>query len=147
MFVFFFFSSRRRHTRCSRDWSSDVCSNSVLVDLKSVVKAAVNSTRSALIETLRRIGSKHTFALARRSPLPVSLSFLQIYHQRWYIYYRRMAWQNSLHLMNRRQLPGLSPTRFERTSKKYRVPRRARSKRAKRCGTGSPRETFSIFSL
>src|SRR2546422_8328523 len=22
---FFFFSSRRRHTRCSRDWSSDVC--------------------------------------------------------------------------------------------------------------------------
>src|SRR5687768_18369848 len=23
----FFFSSRRRHTRCSRDWSSDVCSS------------------------------------------------------------------------------------------------------------------------
>src|SRR2546429_3617309 len=28
----FFFSSRRRHTRCSRDWSSDVCSS----DLTSV---------------------------------------------------------------------------------------------------------------
>src|SRR6266550_8925298 len=27
MLVFFFFSSRRRHTRCSRDWSSDVCSS------------------------------------------------------------------------------------------------------------------------
>src|SRR6266498_3161821 len=29
MFVvcFFFFSSRRRHTRCGRDWSSDVCSS------------------------------------------------------------------------------------------------------------------------
>src|SRR5216684_4520255 len=26
-FLFFFFSSRRRHTRCSRDWSSDVCSS------------------------------------------------------------------------------------------------------------------------
>src|SRR5690606_41162245 len=25
--VFFFFSSRRRHTRFSRDWSSDVCSS------------------------------------------------------------------------------------------------------------------------
>src|SRR2546429_3756485 len=25
--IFFFFSSRRRHTRCSRDWSSDVCSS------------------------------------------------------------------------------------------------------------------------
>src|SRR5690554_4269445 len=23
----FFFSSRRRHTRCGRDWSSDVCSS------------------------------------------------------------------------------------------------------------------------
>ena len=27
VFCFFFFSSRRRHTRCSRDWSSDVCSS------------------------------------------------------------------------------------------------------------------------
>src|SRR2546422_8219744 len=25
--MYFFFSSRRRHTRCSRDWSSDVCSS------------------------------------------------------------------------------------------------------------------------
>src|SRR5690606_40855679 len=29
---FFFFSSRRRHTRFSRDWSSDVCSS----DLKTL---------------------------------------------------------------------------------------------------------------
>src|SRR2546422_9387734 len=28
---FFFFSSRRRHTRCSRDWSSDVCSSDLMV--------------------------------------------------------------------------------------------------------------------
>src|SRR2546429_6070508 len=27
----FFFSSRRRHTRCSRDWSSDVCSSDLMV--------------------------------------------------------------------------------------------------------------------
>src|SRR5690606_40792209 len=27
----FFFSSRRRHTRFSRDWSSDVCSSDLLV--------------------------------------------------------------------------------------------------------------------
>src|SRR6266498_5484659 len=25
--ICFFFSSRRRHTRCGRDWSSDVCSS------------------------------------------------------------------------------------------------------------------------
>src|SRR2546422_7793080 len=29
----FFFSSRRRHTRCSRDWSSDVCSSDLSVPL------------------------------------------------------------------------------------------------------------------
>src|SRR5690606_34167018 len=28
---FFFFSSRRRHTRFSRDWSSDVCSSDLIV--------------------------------------------------------------------------------------------------------------------
>src|SRR5207245_7521761 len=29
--LFFFFSSRRRHTRCYRDWSSDVCSSDLPV--------------------------------------------------------------------------------------------------------------------
>src|SRR2546429_8336932 len=29
----FFFSSRRRHTRCSRDWSSDVCSSDLTAAL------------------------------------------------------------------------------------------------------------------
>src|SRR5207247_11151103 len=28
--VFFFFSSRRRHTRSTRDWSSDVCSSDLI---------------------------------------------------------------------------------------------------------------------
>src|SRR5690606_30889714 len=31
--LFFFFSSRRRHTRFSRDWSSDVCSSDLTVPL------------------------------------------------------------------------------------------------------------------
>src|SRR5687768_17965910 len=30
MMVLFFFSSRRLHTRCSRDWSSHVCSSDLL---------------------------------------------------------------------------------------------------------------------
>src|SRR3712207_8607901 len=30
LFIFFFFSSRRRHTRYWRDWSSDVCSSDLL---------------------------------------------------------------------------------------------------------------------
>src|SRR5205809_4927351 len=32
-FLVFFFSSRRRHTRCSRDWSSDVCSSDLVLNL------------------------------------------------------------------------------------------------------------------
>src|SRR5256884_2353413 len=34
---YFFFSSRRRHTRCSRDWSSDVCSSDL--DQKEMIEA------------------------------------------------------------------------------------------------------------
>src|SRR5690349_22739777 len=30
LFLFFFFSSRRRHTRSLRDWSSDVCSSDLM---------------------------------------------------------------------------------------------------------------------
>src|SRR6266852_9388501 len=37
IFLFFFFSSRRRHTRCYRDWSSDVCSS----DLQGSVVAGM----------------------------------------------------------------------------------------------------------
>src|SRR5690554_7671811 len=29
--LYFFFSSRRRHTRCGRDWSSDVCSSDLRI--------------------------------------------------------------------------------------------------------------------
>src|SRR5690625_4224179 len=36
MYISFFFSSRRRHTRWPRDWSSDVCSS----DLKKISLAA-----------------------------------------------------------------------------------------------------------
>src|SRR3989449_3129352 len=40
----FFFSSRRRHTRCSRDWSSDVCSS----DLDETSGAWVDERRRKL---------------------------------------------------------------------------------------------------
>src|ERR1035438_4771105 len=40
-FSFFFFSSRRRHTRCLSDWSSDVCSSDL--DTRPVVEEQVKS--------------------------------------------------------------------------------------------------------
>src|SRR5436309_14068298 len=44
-FIFFFFSSRRRHTRFSRDWSSDVCSSDLGVTRQSAPVAALNNAR------------------------------------------------------------------------------------------------------
>src|SRR5215813_14425463 len=34
----FFFSSRRRHTRCGHDWSSDVCSSDLLAKMAATVE-------------------------------------------------------------------------------------------------------------
>src|SRR5216683_4649393 len=34
--LFFFFSSRRRHTRSDRDWSSDVCSSDLGAELEEM---------------------------------------------------------------------------------------------------------------
>src|SRR2546422_7020001 len=39
--LFFFFTRRRRHTRCSRDWSSDVCSS----DLVAILRGLEGETR------------------------------------------------------------------------------------------------------
>src|SRR6266542_5729829 len=54
---FFFFSSRRRHTRCYRDWSSDVCSSDLagvgLGQRHAEVDAAVGDPRQELLLQLR----------------------------------------------------------------------------------------------
>src|SRR2546429_9845884 len=53
-FSFFFFSSRRRHTRCSRDWSSDVCSSDLAAE--SLLQG-VRADRHAYV-----LGSHHLIA-------------------------------------------------------------------------------------
>src|SRR5207302_5821067 len=56
-FILFFFSSRRRHTRFSRDWSSDVCSSDLAPADPLLCyccdDAAVYDQRSGGIVTLR----------------------------------------------------------------------------------------------
>src|SRR6266446_7960571 len=49
---YFFFSSRRRHTRLQGDWSSDVCSS----DLLKTMRAAFNRARER-IENLDFLGA------------------------------------------------------------------------------------------
>src|SRR5256884_1453817 len=56
----FFFSSRRRHTRCSRDWSSDVCSS----DLgRSLLVEEFVPGREVAVEGLVTHGALHVLAL------------------------------------------------------------------------------------
>src|SRR3712207_8402278 len=61
--VFFFFSSRRRHTRYWRDWSSDVCSS----DLQSEDDAlrATQETEPVAVLVLRDLADELTAVLAQ----------------------------------------------------------------------------------
>src|SRR5256884_3073929 len=53
---FFFFSSRRRHTRCSRDWSSDVCSSDLFL-LRTATPPLGGATGKKVLR-LRRVGKR-----------------------------------------------------------------------------------------
>src|SRR6266513_3373404 len=52
---YFFFSSRRRHTRSKRDWSSDVCSSDLKVDLGMAVGRDNLETELFVIVDLERV--------------------------------------------------------------------------------------------
>src|SRR2546430_3609392 len=81
-FIFFFFSSRRRHTRFDCDWSSDVCSSDLDMDyfkrindtlghpagdavLAAAGKRLANTLRDN--ETLLRWGGEEFLVLDRKS--------------------------------------------------------------------------------
>src|SRR5216684_7736855 len=52
MLCCFFFSSRRRHTRCSRDWSSDVCSSDLCRSHVAAHKAGEEGEEQGTAETI-----------------------------------------------------------------------------------------------
>src|SRR3989337_3930589 len=64
LYVYLFFSSRRRHTRCYRDWSSDVCSSDLwkqqLNGVPSLLQLPTDRPRPA-VQTFR--GAKQSLAL------------------------------------------------------------------------------------
>src|SRR5699024_8046426 len=47
--LFFFFSSRRRHTRSKRDWSSDVCSSDLATQKENTMNTTTTRTVSEVI--------------------------------------------------------------------------------------------------
>src|SRR5690606_40724459 len=59
----FFFSSRRRHTRFSRDWSSDVCSSDLsFASFKNVLPEHVEHGQPQTIETVNIAPSEKNFS-------------------------------------------------------------------------------------
>src|SRR3712207_7905483 len=65
--VMFFFSSRRRHTRYWRDWSSDVCSSD-LVDRHRLLDDGVDVVLAlaAQADAAQRLGQRHEVGDAHR---------------------------------------------------------------------------------
>src|SRR5207253_6521014 len=59
-----FFSSRRRHTRWPRDWSSDVCSSDLTLDVLPGIAAAVAGRCPVLLDGGIRRGVDALAALA-----------------------------------------------------------------------------------
>src|SRR2546429_1703187 len=79
----FFFSSRRRHTRCSRDWSSDVCSSDLFalrrsLDLKPDVFKSKDPHKIAL--SLKR-SAEHS-KRRKAKPYQSAMSMLNFYINR-----------------------------------------------------------------
>src|SRR5207248_4935821 len=68
--VFFFFSSRRRHTRSYGDWSSDVCSS----DLQGHFPGTPLMPGVLMLETLTQVAA--VLLLEREGPMPMSRIFL-----------------------------------------------------------------------
>src|SRR5690625_5026170 len=52
MFLYFFFSSRRRHTRWPRDWSSDVCSSDLEARSIHTLDTTAMEVLLSIVETL-----------------------------------------------------------------------------------------------
>src|SRR6266852_4404151 len=75
--LFFFFSSRRRHTRCYRDWSSDVCSSDLLCGACTVHQngEAIRSCTTAM----KDVGGAEITTIEGIAPMhPVQKAWMEV---------------------------------------------------------------------
>src|SRR3989304_7812786 len=80
---FFFFSSRRRHTRCSRDWSSDVCSSDLVAPEVLRLFAALRGVKQHFIPLDIHPDHRHLWAATRvkRYNVPIRLILQPLLHR------------------------------------------------------------------
>src|SRR5699024_11616827 len=64
-FLYFYFSSRRRHTRLKRDWSSDVCSS----DLGQGYGKFKNELAEVVVEGLAPIQKEYDYLMDNKDHL------------------------------------------------------------------------------
>src|SRR2546430_17173625 len=86
--MFFFFSSRRRHTRFDCDWSSDVCSSDLLSGGDALIYS--DDKLEGILKRLRSIPHIEFLRIGTRVPIflpqritPELCAMLQKYHPRW----------------------------------------------------------------
>src|SRR5207245_7024563 len=56
---FFYFSSRRRHTRCYRDWSSDVCSSDLPCGARATRRVFYSDDGSTAVEVALKMAYQY----------------------------------------------------------------------------------------
>src|SRR5256885_16121445 len=71
MLLFFFFSSRRRHTRLQGDWSSDVCSSDLGIDDFALAKR----------KAARQLGASERQSLPRNDEIEAELRAYRALYQ------------------------------------------------------------------
>src|SRR5690554_7435927 len=94
---FFFFSSRRRHTRCGRDWSSDVCSSDLLA-AAGVASAELNLSYTEVQAPLDGLTGLESFpegSLIERGTLLTSVTQQDPIHVRFSLPERDAALQRA----------------------------------------------------
>src|SRR6266566_8193320 len=71
--VFFFFSSRRRHTRLQGDWSSDVCSSDLGADRKRVLRPDLEQRFDEAVIAGAPNQRKHSILVVDDEPMALEL--------------------------------------------------------------------------
>src|SRR5690606_40912711 len=75
LLCFFFFSSRRRHTRFSRDWSSDVCSSDLSLRNGCAAPASLEAPRARLGLSDFTFGEELPLTLEPGESAPLRIEF------------------------------------------------------------------------
>src|ERR1035441_8086236 len=74
----FFFSSRRRHTRCLSDWSSDVCSSDLWLEIAAPSGTPRIRRRVAGIAKIRATTSARAPMTRPHRPVGLGISMLMV---------------------------------------------------------------------